>query len=89
MFHVVIECEGLPLTEGSRAAIDVVEEFTHRPWHQRVRCTWDGKALRLEADNDFDENGLALRDEFSDAIVACVADAQYTDLKIISVTEVS
>jgi hypothetical protein len=36
---------------------------------------WDGSALILQADNDFDSNGLALLDEFSDAVSACVKDA--------------
>ena len=59
----------VPKAAGPRAAIDITEEFAHRPWHQNVRCPWDGEILRLEADNDYDENGLALSDEFSDAIL--------------------
>ncbi len=86
MFHLVLECEG-PLKDGSQAALDIADEFTHRPWHQNVTCAWDGAVLRLEADNDFDEDGLALRDEFSDAIVACVTDAEYSDLRVVSVTD--
>jgi len=57
-----------------------------RPQHQNVRCTWDGRALRLGADNDYDDNGLALRDEFSDAISACVKGPGDGDLRVISVT---
>ena len=45
-----------------------------------------GRALRLEADNDYHDKGLALLDEFSDAIVACVKDAEYSDMRVISVT---
>jgi len=86
MFHVVLECE-LPESAGpQQAALDITEEFLHRPWHHNVRCTWDGRTLHLEADNDFDDNGLALLDEFSDAIVACVKDAEYSDLRVISVS---
>jgi hypothetical protein len=77
---------GLPLSDGSQAAIDITEEFTHRPWHENVKCTWVGRVLRLEADNDYDKDGLALRDEFSDAIVACIKDAEYSDLRVVSVT---
>lgn len=51
-----------------------------RPMH------WDGRALRLAADNDYDDHGLALRDEFSDAISACVKDPGDSDLQVISVT---
>ena len=88
MYHLVFECDGVPESAGPKAATDIAEEFTHRPWHHNVRCTWDGRILRLEAKNDFDEKGLALLDEFSDAIVACVEDAQYSDLRVVAVTKV-
>jgi len=42
---------------------------------KNARCEWDGSGLVLQADNDFDSNGLALMDEFSDAIAACIADS--------------
>ena len=61
MFHVVLECEGLPTSSGPQAVVDVTEDFTQRPWQQNVSCIWDGKILRLEVDNDFDANGLASR----------------------------
>jgi hypothetical protein len=35
---------------------------------------WDGSRLILQADNDFDSDGRALMDEFSDAISACLKD---------------
>ena len=73
-FHVVIECFGLPAEAGARAARDIADEFKNRPWHQNVECTWDGAVMRLEADNDYDENGLALQDELSDLTSACVED---------------
>ncbi len=58
--------------EGMSAPGDILEEFSHRPWHANVRCEWDGAALWLEAENDYDANGLALLDEFLDAVVACI-----------------
>jgi hypothetical protein len=90
MFHVVLECEaeGLSCEVGEQAATDVAEEFAHRPWHTNVRCTWDGRCMRLEADNDYDDKGLALRDEFSDAMAACVAMYERVgDIRIVSVTD--
>lgn len=84
MYHVVLECELFCASAGPQAAKDITEEFTHRPWHQNVKCSWDGKTPRLEADN-----GLALADEFSDAISACVVDSAYSNLRVISVTEAS
>lgn len=86
MFHVVLECEMAESAEPQQAASDITEEFRKRPWHQNVRCTWDGRALQLEADSDYDENGLALQDEFSDAISAYVKDPGDGDLRVISVT---
>lgn len=58
--------------EGASAPRDILEEFSHRPWHANVRCGWDGVALWLEAESEENVNGLALPDEFSDAVVACV-----------------
>jgi hypothetical protein len=89
MYHIVLECELMDVPAGPQAATEIAEEFMHRPWHQNVTCTWNGKTLRLEADNDYDANGLALSDEFSDAITACVVDACYSNLRVVSVTEAS
>lgn len=68
MFRVTLICEGIPPQWGAQAAKDVAEEFTHRQWHQNVCCTWTGDILLLVADNDFDSDGEALVDEFSDAV---------------------
>jgi hypothetical protein len=40
----------------------------------------------LQAENDFDSNGLALSDEFSDAISACIKDAGDGSIDVQSVT---
>jgi hypothetical protein len=64
----------VPESAGAEAAIDITREFAdHRPWHGNVICSWDGRRLMLQADNDFDSNGLALLDEFSDCIAAYIA----------------
>ena len=73
MFRIVLTCEGVPKEVGAGAAVDITEEFTHRPWHQNAHCGWDGTRLTLQAENDFDSTGDALADEFSDAIAACIA----------------
>ena len=87
MYKVILACEGIPASEGQEAATDIMKEFAdHRPWHQNVNCSWDGKELRLEAENDFDDDGLALLDEFSDCIASYVV-AFDGRLKIISVAE--
>jgi hypothetical protein len=88
MYRIILVCKGVPAHTGVAAARDITEEFTHRPWHKDVSCLWDGSELILQADNDFDSNGLALLDEFSDAISACIKDSFDGDLKVVSIREI-
>jgi hypothetical protein len=78
-------CEDVPERLGASAAKDITEEFRNRPWHQNVICSWDGVLLFLTAENDFDEGGKALTDEFSDAISACVSEGFDGDIKLMSI----
>jgi hypothetical protein len=64
MYRIVLACKGIPTHAGVAGARDICNEFEHRPWHENVRCVWDGSQLILQAENDFDSNGLALVDEF-------------------------
>jgi hypothetical protein len=73
MFRIVLACDGVPKDVGAQAAVDIAEEFTHRPWHINVQSRWDGARLILQAENDVDADGEALSDEFSDAISASIA----------------
>jgi hypothetical protein len=86
MYRIVLACGGLPADAGAAGAHDIAQEFTHRPWHRNVKCEWDGVRLVLQADNDFDSNGLALQDEFSDAISACIRDRGDAKIEVLSVT---
>ena len=88
MFRARVSCRGLVHEEGAPAPNDVLEEFSHRPWHANVRCGWDGKALWLEAENDYDPHGLDLLDEFSDAVVACIKARGTISFAVDSVHEV-
>ena len=72
MYRIVVSCRGIAEREGAQGAIDVAEEFLHRPWHHAVDCRWDSGVLRLQAENDFDADGQALLDEFTDAVFACL-----------------
>ena len=58
MYRIVVACKGVPANVGAAAVRYITEEFTHRPWHQNVRCEWDGSRLMLQAENDFDSNDL-------------------------------
>jgi hypothetical protein len=86
MYRIALSCTGVPVSAGAAGARDIAEEFTHRPWHKNVTCAWDGSQLLLQAENDFDRNGAALVDEFSDAISACIKDAFDGDIRVLSVT---
>lgn len=86
MYRTVLACNGVPAHVGDAAARDITEEFTHRPWHQNVTCSWNGTQLLLQADNDFDSKGLALLDEFGDAISACIHDRFDGGIEVISVS---
>jgi hypothetical protein len=73
MYKVVLSCSGVPVECGAEAASDITREFAeHRPWHKNVSCTWDGSKLYLSAKNDYDADGVALMDEFSDCISAYI-----------------
>jgi hypothetical protein len=86
MYRVKLACSGVPEHVGAAAACDIAEEFTHRPWHQNVQCSWDGSRLLLQADNDYDSDGSALTDEFSDAIAACIVEGFNGSITVESVT---
>ena len=87
MYQIVLACKGVPTHAGEAGARDISNEFTHRPWHANVTCVWDGSQLILQAENDFDSNGLALIDEFSDAISACIEDGFDGNVEILSIQE--
>lgn len=85
MYRIILACNGVPANVGATCARDISEEFTHRPWHENVTCLWDGAQLILQAENDFDAKGLALLDEFSDAISACIKGGFDGDIEILSI----
>ena len=86
-YRIELICDGVPAIAGSDAAIDIKEEFGHRPWHENVQCEWNGVALLLTAENDYDSDGRALMDEFPDAISACIAEGFDGDIRVASVKE--
>jgi hypothetical protein len=88
MYRITLSSNCVKADCGEAAARDITEEFTHRPWHQNVRCEWDGSRLLLHAENDYDSNGLALMDEFSDAIAACIDEPLDGGIELLSVEEV-
>jgi hypothetical protein len=89
MYRIVLACKGVPTHAGEAGARDISNEFAHRPWHENVTCIWDGSQLILHAENDFDSNGLALVDEFSDAISACIEGGFDGNIEIPSIQEVN
>lgn len=85
-YRIVVECSGVPTDAGLQGAADITRNFSKRPCHPVADCAWDGAMLRLTAENDFDAKGLALQDEFSDEISACITGGFDGDLRVVSVT---
>jgi hypothetical protein len=83
----MLVCDGVPEQLGASAAKDITEEFRNRPWHKKAICSWDGALLFLTAENDFDEDGKALRDEFSDAISACISEGFDGDINLMGIVQ--
>jgi len=88
LYRVVLSCNGVPPYAGPQTAIAITQEFSHRPWPSSVVCVGDGHALVLQAENDFDPEGVALMDEFSDAIAACIAEGFDGDIRVLSTARV-
>lgn len=74
MFKITMRAGGIiDAAVGHAAATDIENEFReHRPWHEGVTCQFHDGMLTLVAVNDFDHDGLALSDEFSDCLCAYI-----------------
>jgi hypothetical protein len=73
MFKVTIRAGGIGSDIGTQAAQDIENEFRdHRQWHEHVTCSFTDRTLTLVALNDFDRDGRALSDEFSDCLCAFI-----------------
>ena len=73
MFRIVLTCSETPAFIWDTWLLRILRWPSlqeYRRWHKNVRRTWDGSCLVLEAENDYDSNGLALVDEFSDCLCA-------------------
>ena len=89
MHRFVLECSDVPAAEGEEAASDIEREFREqRPHHRNVRCSFEDGKLVLQAENDWDVDGLALMDEFSDCISAYIATPFDGDLRLVSSTAI-
>jgi hypothetical protein len=85
MFRVSVACEGIPPHGWSSAFADVKSEFSKRWWHHFVHCSWEGDALILVVDNEYDNNGAAVADEFSDTVAAYAPGTPGYRVRVLSV----
>ena len=87
MYRIILSADGIRKEVGTQAAKDIAEAFAARPWHKNVTCMWDeaNQALLVEAENEYDNDGLALQDEFSDEISANIKNAGDGNLRVISI----
>jgi hypothetical protein len=88
LYRAVLQCDGVPSASGSDGATCITANFAKRNWHKNAVCIWDGKHLTLSVENDFDKDGRAVMDEFSDEISACIRGGFDGDIHVISVTEI-
>ena len=86
MFIIRMSCDGVPQSFGAQGSVCITEEFAQRTWHTSALCTWNGSSLVLEVENDFDENGSATQDEFSDLISGCIQPGFDGDITIESIS---
>jgi hypothetical protein len=87
MFRITVSCDGIPPGEWPEAISDVREEFSSREWHHVFDIRWLGQALLLTVENDYDANGEALADEFSDTIAAYAPGTPGYSVRIVSVAK--
>ena len=87
-YRVSLACDGVPSAKAGQGAIDIAEKFTHRPWQEKAECRWNGTSLILVAENDFDSDGRALSDEFSNAIAAYISGGFDGQIRVLSVVEI-
>jgi hypothetical protein len=66
MYRVILRVERVPPEIGVKAAADISANFQQRPWHSKAICCYVDGGLTFESENDFDDNGLATQDEFSE-----------------------
>ena len=86
MYRLTLVCAGIPASKGPETAQDIMNEFArHRRHHSNVLCSYADGKLTLVAENDFDPNGLALMDEFSDCLSAFISMPFEGDLTVQSI----
>lgn len=88
-YRIFLQCVGIPPDAGAAAAKNITDAFLRRPWHHNVSCDWDGSRLNLVGENDFDPQGLALSDEFSDEISASISGGFDGDIQVVSITQIA
>ncbi len=89
MFKITMIAGGISKTAGTEAAKDIEQHFREeRTWHQQVSCTFNEGVLTLVAVNDYDSDGLALSDEFSDCLSAFIRLGEISDGGVFEVVSV-
>lgn len=85
--RITVSCEGIPPEQWPEAVSDIREEFHSRQWHHIVDIRWSGDTLLMTAENDYDLDGAALADEFSDTVAAYALGLHGYSVSIVSVAK--
>ncbi len=87
MFRITVSCEGITPEKWPAAMSDIREEFGNRQWHHVIDIRWLGQTLLLTAENDYDSNGEALADDFSDTIAAYAPGTPGYSVRVVAVAK--
>jgi hypothetical protein len=89
MYRVILRIERVPNDIGPQMALGITDGFKQRPWHEKVICSYEDGGLTLTSENDFDSDGLATQDEFSDEFSANLIGSYDNDgnLRVVSAEE--
>ena len=86
MYRIILECNGVPVFAGQKAADDITEAFhLHYAHEHNVVCSFTSEKLRLVTENNYDPEGLNLMDELSDNISAHITELFDGEMRLISV----
>jgi len=88
MYRIVLTCSGVAIDEGAEAASDLTNEFWGtQSLAQECQLPMGWGQLTLQAENDFDSQGLALQDEFADCPSAYIVKPFEGQIRILSIVK--
>jgi len=88
MYRITVACLGISPDDWPDAISDVNSEFADRLHHRIMSVNWLGADLVVVAENDYDSDGEAFADEYSDTVAAYAPGTPGYSIRIVSVVPV-